>query len=102
MQIAVNWQDADSSSAKGVKEIFKYYFIFIIHNGMWRSCREGTQKNIGKAPENETFTKEHIKKYESTFSNMFKDGCKCKGDRAGCGCLSDALYKKHTRISLPL
>ena len=46
MQIAVNWQDADSSSAKGVKgvkEIFKYYFIFIIHNGMWRSCREGTQ-----------------------------------------------------------
>ena len=46
--------------------------------------------------------KPYIKKYESTFSNMFKDGCKCKGDRAGCGCLSDALYKKHTRISLPL
>ena len=127
MQIAVNWQDADSSSAKGVKEIFKYYFIFIIHNGMWWSCREGTQTlgtvmrvsgiergftgdecvmfmkvHIAEKYENETFTKEHIKKYESTFPNMFKDGCKCKGDRAGCGCLSDALYKKHTHISLPL
>ena len=88
MQIAVNWQDADSSSAKGVKgvkEIFKYYFIFIIHNGMWRSCREGTQTlgtvmrvsgiergftgdecvmfmkvHIAEKYENETFTKEQI------------------------------------------
>ena len=64
---------------------------------MWRSCREGTQKNIGKAPENETFTKEQIKKYESTFPNMTKDGykeCKCKGNhRAGCGCVSDAFIQ---------
>ena len=97
MQIAVHWQDADSSSAKGVKEVFPKAEIMVCGGHAGRAHR----KILEKRQKMKTFTNKQIKKYESTFPNMTKDGykeCKCTGNhRAGCGCLSDAFVQKaHT------
>ena len=100
MQIAVHWQDADSSSAKVVSKIFPTAQIMICGGHAGRA-----HKNILEKRQKLTcFTEHQITKYKDTFPAVVREGwqrCKCQGNHsAGCGCLSEAfIAKAHTNFS---
>ena len=103
MQIAVHWQDADSSSAKVVNEIFPNAQIMICGGHAGRAHK----KILEKRQKIKAFTNYQITKYKDTFPAVVCEGwqrCKCQGNHsAGCGCLSDAfIAKAHTNFTLIL
>ncbi len=88
MQIAVHWQDADSSSAKVVNDIFPNAQIMICGGHAGRAHK----KILEKCQKIKAFTNYQITKYKDTFPAVVREGwkkCKCQGNHsAGCGCLS--------------
>ena len=100
MQIAVHWQDADSSSAKVVNDIFPNAQIMICGGHAGRAHK----KILEKRQKIKAFTNYQITKYKDTFPAVVREGwqkCKCQGNHsAGCGCLSDAfIAKAHTNFT---
>ena len=91
MDVAIHWQDADSSSAKAVREIYPKAEIMLC--GGHASHRKIL----------ETLPLKHVDKYKDDFPVICKEeyqSCKCVYHSSGCGCLSDTFISKaHTNFT---
>ena len=101
MQVAVHWQDADSSSAKAVSEVFPDAEIMICGGHAGRANRRSLElrQKIKKVP------KKMLQKYRDTFPAMGKLRCKCDGGNHSptCECLNPSFISKvHTNFTLIL
>ena len=94
MDVAIHWQDADSSSAKAVREIYPKAEIMLCggHAGRahWKNVRKIKLK--------------HVDKYKTDFPFICKEeyeSCKCVVyHSSGCGCLTDTFISKaHTNFT---
>lgn len=103
LEVAVHWQDADSSSANAVREVFPRAKIMICGGHAGRAHK----KILEKRQRARSLSKALIDKYKDTFPNICEEEyqrCKC-GDRhrTGCGCLTDAFINKaHTNFTSTL
>ena len=99
MEVAVHWQDADSSSAKSVREVYPDAQIMICGGHAGRAHR----KILEKYQKDKHLTQAQIEKYKETFPNVCNEEfqkCKCKKHSSGCGCLSDTfIAKAHTNFT---
>ena len=97
MKITIHWQDADSSSAKAVTEIFPKAEIMICGGHAGRAHK----KILQSRQKLKTFTNRMISKYEDRFPALKDLSCKCKGNHsASCGCLTAAFIgKAHTNFT---
>ena len=97
MQIAVHWQDADSSSANAVVEVFPKAEVMICGGHAGRAHK----KILEKRQKVKCFTKKLIERYEKTYPAVSTLTCKCKGNHsATCGCMTAAfIAKAHTNFS---
>ena len=98
MQVAVHWQDADSSSAKGFREVFPDAQVMICGGHAGRAHKKILEKRhkLKKAP------KKMWKKYEKNFPALRKLSCKCLGGNhsSTCGCLNPPfIAKAHTNFT---
>ena len=94
MQVAIHWQDADSSSAKAVSEVFPDAEIMICggHDGRAHKKIRHKMKKVSKTM---------IQKYKDTFPALGKLHCKCEGGNHSptCGCLNPPFISKaHTNF----
>ena len=86
MHVAVHWQDADSSSAKAVREVFPNAEVMICGGHAGRAHRKilELRQKIKKAPQ------QMLDRYKSSYPQLGKLTCKCmrvgKGNHsASCG-----------------
>ena len=98
MQVAVHRQDADSSSAKAVSEVFPDAEIMICGGHAGRAHRKILElcHKIKKVP------KKMLQKYRDTFPALGKLRCKCEGGNHSptCGCLNPSFISKaHTNFT---
>ena len=101
MDVAVHWQDADSSSAKAVEGAFPDAKIMICGGHAGRAHRKILQlrQKIKKAPQR------MLNRYKSSYPQLGKLTCKCmrvgKGNHsAGCGCLTVSFISRaHTNFT---
>ena len=82
MNIAIQWQDADSSSAKAVTDHFPNAKIMICGG------------HAGRAAGIKSFTVDLIRKYKDTFPSVGDVVCHCSRHKQGCGCFSKAFIEK--------
>ena len=99
MQVAVHWQDADSSLAKAVNEVFPVSKIMNCggHAGLAHKKILESRQKLKKAP------KSMLSKYEATYPALGKLTCKCgEGNHSDkCECLTAAyISKAHTNLTL--
>ena len=92
MQIAVHWQDADSSSAKAVTEVFPDAEIMLCGGHAGRAHK----KILESWQKRERFPQYNmINKYGDDFPAVRELICKCRGNHsANCGCLSTTFISK--------
>ena len=85
VNIEVNWQDADSSSANS---FHKHY-----PNGQVMLCSGHVARNqLDAFSKKKTFTKQFINRNVKNFPNMASVTCHCAGSHSkGCGCFSQAF-----------
>ena len=102
MNVAVHWQDADSSSAKALRKVFPKAEIMLCggHAGhAHRKILENRQKE-------KELKQTMIDKYKDVFPQVCDkeyQKCKCERHRSGCGCLSEAFISKaHTNFTSTL
>ena len=101
MEVAIHWQDADSSSAKAVREVYPEAQIMMCGGHSGRAHR----KMLEKHQKDKVLSQTQIEKYRDTFPNVYNQEyqkCKCRNHacRSGCGCLTDAfIAKAHTNLS---
>ena len=91
MDVAIHWQDADSSSAKAVREIYPKAKIML--------CGGHAGRKI--LSEKKILPPAHIEKYKTDFPFICKEeyqSCKCVA--VDVAVLVTPLYPKHTPISL--
>ena len=97
MDVAIHWQDADSSSAKAVREIYPKAEIMLCGGHAGRAHRNILEKR----QKNKILPPAHIEKYKTDFPIICKEeyqSCKCVVyHSSGCGCLSDT--KAHTNFT---
>ena len=97
MEVAVHWQDADSSSAKAVSDVFPDAAVMICGGHAGRAHKKilELRQKIKKMP------KQMSDKYKDTYPDLDKLTCKCKGHHSdACGCLSAAFISKaHTNFT---
>ena len=98
MQVAIHWQDADSSSAKAVTEVFPDAEVMNCggHAGHANKKILELRHKMKKAP------KKMLEKYKDTFPDISTLRCKCEGGNhsATCGCLKPPFISKaHTNFS---
>ena len=98
MQVAIHWQDADSSSANAVSEVFPDATIMICggHAG------HAQKKILQLRQKMKTASKQMCDKYRANFPDLCELSCKCKGANhsAACGCLNPPLISKaHTNFT---
>lgn len=92
MNIAVQWQDSDASSAKHIKECFPDCRIMI--------CGGHAGKNHLKVLESylkiKRPTKQMINKHKSRFPSISSATCCCENRNhfSGCGCLTNGFIKQ--------
>ena len=103
LDLAVHWQDADSSSANAVRKVFPRAEIMVCGGHASRAHK----KILEKRQDTRILSKALIDKYKSTFPNVCKEeyqSCKCgEKHKSGCGCLSDAfIAKAHTNFTSTL
>ena len=94
MQVAVHWQDADSSSAKAVTEVFPDAEIMVCGGHAGRAHKKilELRQKIRKFPQR------MINKYKNDFPAVCKLECKCKGHHsANCGSIT--IAKAHTNFT---
>ena len=90
MEIAVHWQDADSSSAKSVREVYPNADIMICSGHVGRAHRKILEKRL----KDKVLTQPQIEKYKDAFPEVSEKDyqkCKCERHSSGCGCLTDAF-----------
>ena len=100
MDVTIQWQDADSSSAKAVREIFPKAEIMLCGGHSGRAHR----KILEKRQKDKTLPLKHVDKYKDDFPVICKEeyqSCKCVVyHSSGCGCLSDTFISKaHTNFT---
>ena len=98
IQVAVHWQDADSSSAKAVSDVFLDAEIMICGGHAGRAHK----KILELRHKMKKVSKTMIEKYKDTFPALGKLRCKCEGGNHSptCGCLNLPLISKaHTNFS---
>ena len=92
MQVAIHWQDADSSSAKAVTEVFPDAEIMICGGHAGRAHKKILElcHIMKKAP------KKMLEKYKDTFPDISTLHCKCeRGNHSTtCGCLNPPFISK--------
>ena len=101
MHVAVHWQDADSSSAKAVREVFPNAKVMICGSHAGRAHRKilELRQKIKKAPQ------QMLDRYKSSYPQLGKLTCKCmrvgKGNHsASCGCLTVSFISRaHTNFT---
>ena len=82
MEVAVHWQDTDSSSAKSAREVYPDAQIMICGGYAGRAHR----KILEKRQKDKDLTQAQIEKYKDTFPNVCKEEykkCKCKKHSSG-------------------
>ena len=96
-EVAVHWQDADSSSAKAVSDVFPDAAVMICGGHAGRAHKKilELRQKIKKMP------KQMSDKYKDTYPGLDKLTCKCIGHHSdACGCLSAAFISKaHTNFT---
>ena len=90
MNIAIQWQDADSSSSKAVTDHFPDAKIMICGGHAGRAHK----KQLEKLQKIKSFTVGLISKYEKTFPSVGDVVCHCSRHKQGCGCFSKAFIEK--------
>ena len=90
MNIAIQWQDADSSSAKAVTDHFPNAKVMICGGHAGRAHK----KQLEKLQKMKSFTADLIKKYKDNFPSVGDVVCHCSRHKQGCGCLSMTFIKK--------
>ena len=96
MQIAVHWQDADSSG-NAVRELFLDAHIIICGGHAGRAHR----KILEKPAKMKAFPPKLIEAYRKVFPQVSRVTCHCKErHRPGCGCLSpEFIARAHTNFT---
>ena len=89
MNIAVQWQDADSSS-KAVTDHFPDAKVMICGGHAGRAHK----KQLEKLSKKKSFTEDFKKKYRETFPQVDEVVCHCQRHKPGCGCLSKKFIEK--------
>ena len=99
MQVAVHWQDADSSSAKAFSEVVPYGEVMICGGHAGHAAR----KILQLRQKMQIASKKMLDKYKNTYPALGKFTCKGKGKgnhSAACGCLTAAfIFKAHTNFT---
>ena len=90
MNIAIQWQDADSSSAKAVTDHFPNAEIMICGGHAGRAHK----KQLEKLQKIKSFSADLVRKYKDDFSSVGDVVCHCSRHKQGCGCLSKASIEK--------
>ena len=98
MQVAVHWQDADSSSAKAGSEVFPDAEVMICGGHAGRTHR----KILEKRHKMKKVSKKMLEKYKDYFPALGEARCKCEGGNhsSSCGCLNPPFISKaHTNFT---
>ena len=99
MEVAVHWQDGDSSSAKSVREVYPNAQIMLCGGHAGRAHNFFLEKR----QKDKAFTQTQIEKHKDAFPNVCKEEyqkCNCTRHSSGCGCLSDTfIAAAHTKFS---
>ena len=98
IQVAVHWQDADSSSANAVSEVFPDAEIMICGG----HARRAHKKILELRQKMKTASKQMLDKYMANFPALCELSCKCKGGNhsAACSCLNPPFISKaHTNFT---
>lgn len=84
MNIAVQWQDADSSSANAVTDHFPNAEVMICAGHAARAHKKRFENFAVK----KSFSAKSKRVYREQFPLVDEVACHCKRHRAGCGCMS--------------
>ena len=90
MNVAIQWQDADSSSSKAVKEHFPNAEVMICGGHAGRAHK----KQLEKLSKMKHFAAHSIAKYGTQFPSIGKVVCHCSRHKPGCGCFSDKFIER--------
>ena len=90
MNIAIQWQDANSSSSKAVTDHLPNVKAMICGGHASRAHK----KQLKKLSKMKSFTTDLIRKYKDTFPTIGDVVCHCSRHKQGCGCLSTMFIEK--------
>ena len=90
MNIAIHWQDADSSSSNAGADHFPTTKIMICGGHAGRVHKRQLEKLSTK----KSFTADFEKKFRESFPQVDKVVCQCKRHKPGCGCLSKEFIER--------
>ena len=90
LNIAIHWQDADSSSSKSVKDIFPDAKVMICGGHAGRAHL----KKLKSLAKKKTFANKFKDTYRKQFPDVDTAKCKCERHAPGCGCLSDTFCQR--------
>ena len=88
-RVEVVWQDADSSSAKSVKQHHPESQVFKCGGHVGRAH----VNNLKELAKKKSFSDDMIKRHRDKFPQVASAKCKCSRHKPGCGCLSDSFLK---------
>ena len=89
MNVEVNWQDADSTSAKAVRQHFPEAQSMLC-GGHSANSHYNRLKSIQAK---KTFSKDEIKKHDQEYPQMESLSCHCTSKhKVGCGCMTDSCF----------
>ena len=90
MNVAIQWQDADSSSSNAVTEHFPDVKVMICGGHVGRAHK----KQFEKVKKMKRYTDTLIKKYEEKFPFVGDVVCHCTRHKCGCGCMSSQFIER--------
>ena len=96
MVVAINWQDADSSSAKSFRYVFpdsSLSRVMLCGGHVGRAHANNLKEHKGKKQVDQSFVASYIKNYPQLSAAK----CECYGKRAhsrNCGCMSDEFLAR--------
>ena len=90
MDIAVQWQDADSSSSNAVTELFPDAKVMICGGHAGRAHK----KQLETLSKIKQFSPTLVSRYRERFPSVADVVCHCSRHRSGCGCLSDNFIER--------
>ena len=90
MNVAIQWQDADSSSSNVVTEHFPDAKVMICGGHAGRAHK----KQLEKVKKIKHYTDTLIKKYEENFPSVGDVVCHCTRHKSGCGCMSNQFIER--------
>ena len=90
MNIAVKWQDADSSFSEAVTDHFPDAQIMICSGHASRAHK----KQLEKLQKMKSFTADLIRKFKDIFPTVGDVVCHCSRHKQGCSCLSKTFIER--------